>query len=257
MQANQWNPEAYRSSASFVFDSSHDLVDWLDPQPGEAILDLGCGTGEHAARIAARGAVPLGLDRSEAMIEAARAAHPAPPAIEWAVGDGQELSYVERFDGVFSNAALHWMTRADDVARGVARALCPGGRFVLEMPEVTNVARTIDAIDRALAECVGQRFDRSRWYFPTLDQHTACLERADLRVTSAYVFERPSFVADRADASGLRVWLELFANDLLEALGDRAGDVVACAEEHARSLRTDGGYTLDYVRLRMKAVRPG
>lgn len=246
----RWNPTAYTRDAAFVFESSHDLVDWLDPKPGERILDLGCGTGEHVARIAARDARPVGLDASTEMIATAKATH---PALEFIVGDGQTLRYEHAFDAVFSNAALHWMPNADAVAQGVARALVEGGRFVLEMPEARNVARVIDAFDTALCEIAGQRFDRKRWYFPTLGEHAARLEAAGFDVVLARVFPRPSFVPHQGSQSGLELWLELFANDILDALGAKRRDVIRRTEEHARVLERDGGFELDYVRLRMEA----
>src|SRR5689334_2078398 len=132
MNEQLWNPADYERSASFVFRTSESLVDELAPRPGERILDLGCGTGVHAAAMASRGAHVVGLDRSAEMITAARVAH---PGVSFVVGDGAALAYDGAFDAVFSNAALHWMTRADDVARGIARALAPGGRLVLEMAE--------------------------------------------------------------------------------------------------------------------------
>ena len=69
----------------------------------------------------------MGIDSSAAQVAAARrrglAAH---------VLDGQHLPFANEFDAVFSNAALHWMPRADAVLAGVWRALKPGGRFVAE-----------------------------------------------------------------------------------------------------------------------------
>lgn len=250
---HRWNPDAYKRDAAFVFQSSNDLVDWLDPKEGERVLDLGCGTGDHAAVIDARGARVVGLDASPDMIARARRDH---PAIDFVVGDGEALTFDRAFDAVFSNAALHWMTRADDVARGIARALVPGGRLVLEMPEAENIARVVEAFDRALVEVVGTHFDRGRWYFPSLGEHAARLERVGLRVTSAYVFPRPSFVADQGDASGLELWLRLFVPDALDALGDRVRAVLTRTEEHAAALRRADGFELDYVRLRMEARKP-
>ena len=45
---------------------------------------------------------------------------------------GEELPYNEEFDAVFSNAALHWIKRADVMLARVYRSLKPGGRFVAE-----------------------------------------------------------------------------------------------------------------------------
>ena len=252
MSEQRWSPAQYARDAAFVYESSNDLVVWLDPKPDERILDLGCGTGVHVEAIAARGAHPTGLDGSAAMIDAAKRAY---PEREFVVGDGQMLGYEHAFDAVFSNAALHWMTRADDVARGVARALVPGGRFVFETAEASNVRAVIAAFDGAMHAVTGQHFDTSRWYFPTLGEHATRLERTGFDVAHAYTFARPSFVADVDGTSGLHLWFRLFANDVLEALGDAEPAVIADAERRAQALRVEGGYSLDYVRLRMKATK--
>ena len=67
-----WDARAYDESFRFVSDHAGDLVALLDPQPGERILDLGCGTGRLAAAIAECGASVTGVDSDAAMIEAAR-----------------------------------------------------------------------------------------------------------------------------------------------------------------------------------------
>src|SRR5262245_57447540 len=112
-----WNPHLYDDRHAFVWRQAADLLDLLAPQPGEAVLDLGCGTGHLTAQIAAAGAVPLGIDSSPEMIDQARHAY---PAIEFWVGDARALEFDARFDAVFSNAALHWAPEAARVAAGVA-----------------------------------------------------------------------------------------------------------------------------------------
>ena len=119
-----WNPVHYDRAGAFVPKLATDLIELLAPRPGERVLDLGSGTGDLTAQLAAAGAIPLGVDASSDMVSEAARKH---PNLSFRVGDGQELSYVEEFDAVFSNATLHWMPRAEDVARGVARALRPAG----------------------------------------------------------------------------------------------------------------------------------
>ena len=66
-QSTTWNPESYARDARFVSDLGEPLLEILDPQPGEIILDLGCGDGRLAEKIAARSNV-VGVDSS--MIDA-------------------------------------------------------------------------------------------------------------------------------------------------------------------------------------------
>src|SRR6266540_3103158 len=124
--ANQhWNPEQYAKNARFVSDLGMPVVELLAPKPGERILDLGCGDGALTRRLVDMGCEVVGVDGSTAQIEAARAS-----GLDARVMNGERLEFENEFDAVFSNAALHWMKRADDVIGGVRRALRRGGRFV-------------------------------------------------------------------------------------------------------------------------------
>lgn len=62
------------------------LLRLLDAAPDRSVLDLGCGTGEHTAFLARAGARAVGLDRSEAMLTAARD-HEARGEGRFVVGD--------------------------------------------------------------------------------------------------------------------------------------------------------------------------
>ena len=165
---HHWDPDAYDANARFVSDLGAGVVELLDPQPGERILDLGCGDGALTRALIDAGADVVGVDGSPDMVAAARAA-----GIDAHVVDGHALAFDREFDAVFSNAALHWMTRPDDVIAGVARALKPDGRFVGEMGGHGCVA----AVVTALLAVLERRGINGRalipWYFPTPDDYTA------------------------------------------------------------------------------------
>ena len=66
------DPKSYQAKHHYVTAAGADLVEVLDPQAGERVLDLGCGTGELSAQIAAAGAEVVGMDSSAEMVDAAR-----------------------------------------------------------------------------------------------------------------------------------------------------------------------------------------
>jgi SAM-dependent methyltransferase len=119
----------------------------LNPQPGERILDLGCGDGRLTEKLVQMGCEVVGVDGSAAQIAAAQA-----KGLTAVVMDGQQLTFENEFDAVFSNAALHWMNRPDDVIAGVKWALRRDGRFVGEMGGHSNVAVIRTALHEALRQ---------------------------------------------------------------------------------------------------------
>jgi trans-aconitate methyltransferase len=253
-RSEQWLPDIYDRRAAFVSASGADLIDLLAPRPGEWILDLGCGTGVLTEKIAQKGARVLGVDYSEPMLAAARKQF---PHLAFEQADGQQLQFNTQFDAVFSNAALHWMCRAEDVVAGIARALKAGGRLVLEMGGRGNVGRILAAVSAALQSLDITSEPYCPWYFPSLGEYASLLERHGLEVTWACLFERPSAVDDDETESGLATWLRMFAPDLLLRVGERKEELIRRAEAHCRPAQfRDGAWYIDYVRLRMLARKP-
>ena len=70
-QAQTWSAEIYQRHAAFVPSLGRELVSWLNPRPGERILDLGCGDGTLTEELRADGASVVGVDGSFAMAAAA------------------------------------------------------------------------------------------------------------------------------------------------------------------------------------------
>ncbi|MGA3187198.1 MAG: methyltransferase domain-containing protein [Bryobacteraceae bacterium] len=235
--SNTWDPERYQARHSYVFAHGESLIELLNPQAGELILDLGCGSGQLTAKIAATGAEVLGTDRSEEMIAEARRNF---PELRFEIADAANFVVDAPIDAVFSNAALHWVKDADGVAESVARALRPGGRFVLEMGGRGNV----QAIIEALREVAGPL--ETPWYFPSVGEYTSILEWHGFEIAFATLFDRPTRVEGE---DGLEDWLVMFASSMLKTAELR--------REVAKRLRPkmfqDGGWMLDYRRLRVVA----
>jgi trans-aconitate 2-methyltransferase len=234
MQGQTWDAARYQTRHSYVFAHGEDLIDLLAPSAGERILDLGCGSGQLTAKIAESGAVVIGLDRSEEMIAEARRNF---PSLRFEVADAAKFSVDAPVDAVFSNAALHWVKDADGAAASIARALRPGGRFVLEMGGKGNVQTIIDALGAV----------ETPWYFPSVGEYTSLLEQHGFEISFAALFDRPTRVEGE---DGLEDWLAMFAGSIASAESFR---------EVANRLRPkmfrEGAWTLDYRRLRVQSLR--
>jgi SAM-dependent methyltransferase len=245
--AQHWNPERYRREAGFVAELGRPLLDLLDPQPDARILDLGCGDGRLTLDAAARGARMVGVDLSPDLVAAARAR-----GLDVQVADAAALPYPDAsFDGVLSNAALHWMTAPEPVLGEIARVLKPGGRFVGEMGAAGNVATIVGAIVNALAQRGIEVTRAYPWYFPTPDQYRGQLTAAGFTVDRLERFARPTDLP--ADISG---WLATFAESFLAQVGSAergqlVDDIRIALEPTLR--QADGRWVADYVRLRFVA----
>ena len=245
-----WDADRYQRQFGFVSAMAGGVLELLDASPGEVVLDLGCGTGELAAEIQARGARVLALDSDPAMVAAARRRLGDDRVL---LADGHAFTLPEPVDAVFSNAALHWMPRPAEVIGRVRAALRPGGRFVAELGGAGNIDAILDALGTAMTEA-GLPAPACPWHFPTLGQYATLLEAGGFRVARMEHFPRPTPLAGGDGA--LADWLAMFGGRLTAAVPPaRLPSVVARAGELAAPrLRRDGRWVADYWRLRFVAV---
>ena len=244
----RWDPDTYAAHARFVSNLGAPVVDLLDPQPGERVLDLGCGDGALTERLRQAGCRVVGIDSSPEQVWAA-----LQRGFDARIIDANELPFDAEFDAVFSNAVLHWIVDADQLLRGVRTALKPGGRFVGEFGGAGNVAAIRDALSQALEARDIDVAAVDPWYFPTADQYRQRLTRCGFSVDSIRTFPRPT-----ALSGDIAQWLEIFAQPFLGAVpaAERPALLSDIRARLAPVLLTGNGvWVVDYVRLRFAATR--
>jgi len=244
-----WNPADYARKAPYVAELGMPVVELLDPQPGERILDLGCGDGLLTEKLAAMGCEVVGVDASAEQVEGAKAR-----GLDARVMDAAALTFDNEFDAVFSNAALHWVKAANDVIVGVWQALKPGGRFVGEFGGQGNVETIKTALYQALERRGIAGDDFNPWFFPSPEDYQQRLEAQGFKVSYIKLIPRPTPLP-----GDLIPWLESFAESYSNAVPEveRAGFFNE-VQEALRSKLSDsqGQWTADYVRLRFAAEKP-
>ena len=240
-----WSATEYDRNARFVSDLGAPVLNLLNPQPGERILDLGCGDGVLTARLVELGAIVTGVDSSADMLAKAQER-----GLDVHLMDGERLEFTAAFDAVFSNAALHWIRGADAVIAGVRRALRPGGRFVGEFGGFGNVAAIRVALHAVLRHRGLPVSDP--WFYPSVAEYQAKLEAHGFQVTSIELIPRPTPLP-----TGMPGWLDTFAVPFWRALPPSTRDEVR--DEVVELLRPAlcdgaGNWIADYVRLRFAAA---
>ncbi|EIW73104.1 hypothetical protein TREMEDRAFT_26852 [Tremella mesenterica DSM 1558] len=263
--------KTYETHASFVYSvqNTSPVLSLLNAQPGERIIDLGCGTGHLTELIkdqVGEGEV-IGVDSSTSMLEKARSKL---SKITYIQADIQSLpttldpSYKGTFDAVFTSATLHWCK--DDplgVLKSVEWLLKPGGRMAVGVRA---------SIHRVLRNKNIDPVPLDPWYFPTVQQYTDLISQTCLKPTQIALHPRPT--ALNTDIIG---WLETFVrNTFFISLSE--SEAVKLMEEIQEDCRVDcywsssspgigiksdqekgekkEGWEIMYVRLRGLLVKP-
>ena len=248
-----WHAADYAINGRFVADLANGVLDLLAPRPGEQILDLGCGDGALTAQLASFGAQVTGLDASESMVQAARAR-----GLAVMHGNARDMTFADRFDAVFSNAALHWIPgeAQPQTLAAVFHALKSGGRFVAEMGAQGNIAAIRTALSAVLERHHIDAEAAAASFFPAPTEYGTLLEQAGFVVNSLQVIPRPTPLPGGHD--GLHRWLTTFRSGVLSSLPvDVKAQVLRDVVGLLRPILADadGAWTADYVRLRFRATK--
>lgn len=105
------------------------LLDFAAPQPGEAVLDVGCGAGtttEELAALVAPGRA-VGLDISEALIGAAK--ERSAGRAQYILADASDYPFAPEYDLIYSRLGLMFFTDPVASFANIRRAAKPGGRL--------------------------------------------------------------------------------------------------------------------------------
>jgi SAM-dependent methyltransferase len=177
-------------------------------QPGERVLDVGCGAGQTSIEAARAGGRVLGVDVSQRMLERAR--QRAGGSVEFVLADAQTHPFERAsFDVVVSRCGLMFFADPDAAFRNIAGALRPGGR---------------------LAGLIWQGYEDNEWAtalgvtrepFSLGDPEAtrALLERAGFRDVSFEDVDEPVFYGDDVDAAyDWASWFAPLAEDELREL---------------------------------------
>jgi SAM-dependent methyltransferase len=120
------------------------IVEVLGLRPGDRVLDLACGSGVHALRLAQRGLDVLGIDVAPGLVahDRAQAAELGIGGVRFEQGDMRALDYDAQFQAILLlSGSFGFFDEAtnEDVLARIARALRPGGRVLIDVFDPTHM----------------------------------------------------------------------------------------------------------------------
>ena len=243
VSTSKWDAEDYAKVGAFVAELGGAALDLLDPQPGEHILDVGCGEGTLTKKIVERAASVVGVDNSPEMIASARAA-----GLDAVLMDAADMPFSAEFDAAFSNATLHWVLEKEHAARAIFRSLKPGGRFAGEMGGEGNLTKLRQALDEELIiRGYVPPVEASNWY-ASPEEFAAVYEAAGFSEIDARLIERPTPIEH-----GVAAWVTTFRKGWLDRAQVPEGERTEIGAAVADRV---GSNVADYVRLRFIMRKP-
>ncbi len=258
-----WNAADYSKNSPSQQLWARELIEKLEFSGNERVIDIGCGDGSVTAAIASRvpqGAV-TGIDNSNEMIRFAKKQFPARfhPNLSFICMDARNLTFSEEFDVAFSSATLHWIVDHRPVLSGIAHALRPGGRVLIQMGGKGNADQVFCVLE-VLS-------DKQRWrgYFEEFsftygffgpEEYRPWLEDAGLDPVRVELIPKDMSYRKREDFAG---WIRTTWLPWMSQLPEREKPafINACIDEYLRMYPADpdGSIHIRMVRLEVVAEK--
>ncbi len=252
----EWNAVAYDDLSDPMFEWGMAVLGTLELKGDERVLDAGCGSGRLTRELVRR--VPAGevvaLDFSRQMLEQARQGLAEfGDRVEFVQGSLQDFVLKRPVDGIFSNAVFHWVPDHAEMFRCLHRALKPGGWLVAQFGGVGNLARTYGR-----AHQVGEleRFrqhlksGRESAHFEDVASTRQRMEAAGFGVSEAKLH---TVVARFEQRERYEAFLRTVVLRESMAMLPEKEQREFLEEVSGRTKREEGEYSLDYVRLTVRA----
>ena len=161
-------------------------------EPGDVVLDVGCGTGTLAVKAAQKGAQVIGIDQSPPMLKLAREkAQASGVEVDFRLAQAQSLDLDEEFDVVTATFTLSEISpdEVEMVVADLAERLKPGGKMIVadEARPTKAFQRIVSGLQRAIVALLTFLVIEER---PTrLHNLRAMLEAVGLAMTDEQLFQ--------------------------------------------------------------------
>ncbi|MFL6333360.1 MAG: class I SAM-dependent methyltransferase [Pyrinomonadaceae bacterium] len=257
----EWDAASYHRLSAPQFSWGVRVIDRLRLEGSETVMDAGCGTGRLTMLLAER--LPRGrvvaVDLSQNMLEEARS-HLSPRfngRLEFARADLAALPFDGAFDGIFSNAAFHWVPDHLLLFRRLFQSLKPGGWLVAQCGGGPNIARLMRRASVLMAsEPYAQYFTGWKDSKVFADEVTTAerLHAAGFKDVETGLKPAPTVLSGADEFREFLTTVNMHAHLARLPEGSLRRKFVEALTNQAA--QDDPPYSLDYCRLNISARRP-
>ena len=263
MKNYKWDAREYEKHSQGQQKWARELIEKISLEGTENVLDLGCGDGKVTAEISKlviNGSI-IGVDNSAGMIKLARDKHSTAiyPNLSFQEMDAGNLKFNDRFDLIFSNAALHWVKDQKPVIKGMFKSLKQGGRVLIQMGGKGNAAGIVDVLSELQTEKKWNSYFNGfnfPFYFPGTNEYEALL------LDCGFKLNRIELIPKKKAHAGIEVlkgwirttWLP-YTERVPEEERERFIDIVSKKYIERYSANSKGIINVQMVRLEVEAVK--
>ncbi len=265
--SDKWNATDYEKNSSAQMEWAKEMISKLDLKGVESVLDIGCGDGKVTATLAGELSTTqsicsvIGIDSSESMLRLAdeKFPHDKYPDITFMKMDAASLLFADKFDLVFSNAALHWIKDHKPLIKGIYKALKPGGRIYLQMGGRGNAEDLVEVIDQLIAAPQWRQYFENFQFpygFYGPEEYRQWLSEQGFTNINAVLLEK-NMVQQGTD--GFKGWIRTtwhpYTNRVPETMQDEFMEQAVSNYLKKFPADSNGNVTVKMMRLEVKAAK--
>ncbi len=180
----EFNGEKYKQASKHQKEWGNSVISELELDGNEIILDLGCGDGvltEQLSRLVPNGKV-IGIDASVGMIDTAKKLEK--DNLTFICMDIDNIDFVDYFDIIFSNAALHWIKDHKRLLRNSLTALKSNGIIKWNFAGDGNCSNFFDTVKALMKEDTYKEYFSNfewPWFMPSKEEYKKLIEETCFR----------------------------------------------------------------------------
>ncbi|KAF0133278.1 MAG: trans-aconitate 2-methyltransferase [Candidatus Saganbacteria bacterium] len=257
----KWNSGLYKNFSQNQLNWGKELIEKLAPQTGENILDVGCGNGiltAEIAKLAAPGKA-LGIDSSEDMINSAQQSYSINdyPNLLFKICPIERFESKDAFDGVFSNASLHWVKDHQLALKNIYKALRNGGRIVLQFGGKNNAHQVVDAFEKVINEQKYSPYFNDMefpWSFLTVEEYKLLLIEIGFTKVDVFMSQKNAILNGKQELEGWirSTWTPYLSRLPEDSIDSFVREVIECFC-HENKPSNKGQFEVEMFRLNVFA----